>query len=113
MIPQAPWTNTGALQQEISTLKSELSRKANNHEIYEINSRVSSLEHTLGNLSSSHHELLSRMQEIQPILDVCKDLIEDSRISAFYNDGLILDLRQAIKQTLENCGEIENKGEKS
>ena len=44
MIPRAPWTNVGALQSEIASLRQMVNGKASSHEIHEVNRRMDSLE---------------------------------------------------------------------
>jgi len=62
MYLEAPWTQIGALQQEISSIKSELSRKAEGYEIHSINIRLDSMEHTLWEIGSALDGLISRLQ---------------------------------------------------
>lgn len=69
MYPEAPWTQMGALQQEINSFKYELERKVENHEIHSINSRLDSMEHTLREISAILNEFTAKMQ-------VCEDRIE-------------------------------------
>ena len=64
-LPRAPWTDTGRLQSDILSIKSELSRKVNNYEITSLNSKVVSLEHTLGELCTKVTGLCSQLQELQ------------------------------------------------
>ena len=61
----APWTDTGRLQNDIQALKNELNRKVNSCEISLLNSRVVSLEHTLGELCTRVTGLCSQLQELQ------------------------------------------------
>ena len=62
MYSSPPWTEIGALQQEVSTLRSDLHRKAESHEISEINRRLDSFEHSLREISATLDGILSRLQ---------------------------------------------------
>ena len=62
MLYEPPWTQIGALQQEVGTLKNDLHRKADSHEIHEINRRLDSMEHSLREISSALDGILSRLQ---------------------------------------------------
>ena len=64
---EAPWTQIGSLQQDVMSLKSELHRKVDSHEIHTLSRRLDSLEHTLGNLSSEFSSLLDRVQRLEGI----------------------------------------------
>ena len=63
--PQAPWTGIGALQQEVSSIKSDLHRKANSYEISTLSSKVDSLEHTIRELRTEIDGLCSRLQTLE------------------------------------------------
>ena len=49
----APWTEIGRCQQDIGSIKNELHRKVDSHEIYEINRRLDNLEHTMREICST------------------------------------------------------------
>jgi len=65
MLYEAPWTQIGALQQEVSSIKSELSRKAESYEIHSLNSRLDSVEHTVREIVSALDGLVFRLQAIE------------------------------------------------
>ncbi len=62
MLLDAPWTQIGALQQEMSNMKGELSRKAESCEIHSINCRLDNLEHSLREIIASLDGYLCRLQ---------------------------------------------------
>lgn len=62
---QPPWSEIGQLQQEISHIKNQLNNKPDNHEIYQIDSRLDSLERTCREISSEINGVLSRLQEME------------------------------------------------
>ena len=55
----------GGVEYEIRDLRSEISRKADQHEIHTLNSRVDSLERTLSDLRSTVDGLLYRLQAVE------------------------------------------------
>ena len=63
----------GGLEYEIRDVKSEISRKADKHEIHTLNSRVDSLERTLSNLSSTVNEIFSRLQTVEETQQLITD----------------------------------------
>ena len=63
--PQAPWTGIGSLQQEVSSLKQELNRKADTHEISSLNSKLVSLECTIRELRTEVDGLRFELQRLQ------------------------------------------------
>ena len=68
---QAPWTGIGALQQEIREVRNALQRKADDHEIRSLNSRVNSLEYTVRDFRSEIDGVLSKLQLMeQDILSI-------------------------------------------
>ena len=58
----APWTEIGRCQQDIHSIKSELHRKVDEHEISSINRRLDSLEHTVREISTSVDGIIFRLQ---------------------------------------------------
>ena len=58
----APWTEISRCQQDISSIKSELHRKADDHEIHSINRRLDSLEHSLREIGTALDGFLFRLQ---------------------------------------------------
>ena len=63
--PQAPWTGIGSLQQEVSSLKQELNRKADKYEISSLNSKMVSLEYTIRELRTEIDGLRFELQRLQ------------------------------------------------
>ena len=58
----APWTQIGSLQQDVSSLKSELYRKADSHEIHSLDSRLDRLADSLRSLESVVDGLRSQLE---------------------------------------------------
>lgn len=67
--PQAPWTGIGALQSDISSIKSELRGKADDYKISSLNSDVATVASSIRELSSVVDGLLDRVQ-------TCEDRIQ-------------------------------------
>jgi len=63
--PQAPWTDIGSLQNDISALRSEIRRKAESYEINKIVCRLDTLEHTCREISSKVVGFEYRLQELE------------------------------------------------
>ena len=61
---QAPWTEIGSLQSDIRSLESELRNKGETHEIHTLSSRMDSMEHSLGELSSLFDGIRTELQVI-------------------------------------------------
>ena len=55
----------GSLQSDIRDIKSELNRKVNSYEISSLNSKVASLEHTIGQLSTEVNGILFKLQTLE------------------------------------------------
>ena len=62
---QAPWTDIGSLQSDISSIKSALIGKADSHEIHSLARRLDSLEHTCREISSEVDGFKYRMQTME------------------------------------------------
>lgn len=60
-----PWTEIGNLQSEINSLKSQLSQKADSHEIHTINSTMDGLECSIREFSSTLDGLRSEIETLQ------------------------------------------------
>lgn len=65
---QAPWTDIGNLQQNIDSLKTDISRKANQHEISSLNSKMDSLECELRETRTEINGLQSELQRMEEAL---------------------------------------------
>jgi len=65
MRPAAPWTDIGAIQSEIHSLQSELSRKVNNYELSALHGRLDRLEHSVLEIRALFDGLQSRMQMLE------------------------------------------------
>jgi len=65
MQTQAPWTEIGRIQSDVSSLTSDVRNKADNHEIHSIISRLDSLERTLREISSTVDGFQFRLQELE------------------------------------------------
>ena len=63
--PQAPWTGLGQLENQISSIKSELNGKANSHEFHSLNSKVDSLERECREIRSEINGVFYRLQELE------------------------------------------------
>ncbi len=63
--PQAPWTGLGQLEREIDSVKSELHRKAETHEIHTLDRKLDSLERECREIRSSIDGILSRLQTLE------------------------------------------------
>ena len=61
----APWTDVGSLQSDISSLRDELRRKANDYDVSSLVRRVDSLEHTVRELGSTVDGFQSRLYEVE------------------------------------------------
>lgn len=65
---QPPWTNIGALQQEIYEMREKIRGKAESYEVYSINSRLDGLERTVGEIRAVCDGLVTRFEtEIQAL----------------------------------------------
>lgn len=53
----APWTDVGRLQSDISNIESQLRGKADSHEVHSLHSKLGSVEHTNQELRSDLDEL--------------------------------------------------------
>ena len=62
---QAPWTGVGSLQSECESLKQQLHRKADSHEITAANCRLDRLEHTLRQIGALVDELRNRVLQLE------------------------------------------------
>lgn len=62
---QPPWTGLGSLQSEVSSIQSELRRKANDYEVSTISSTVARLEREVGEISTICDELRTQLQACQ------------------------------------------------
>jgi len=71
--PAWPTSQIGQLESEIRNVKSDLSRKADDHEVHSALSRLDSLEHTVGEISSTLAGFGSRLQAIQEALRTAAD----------------------------------------
>lgn len=67
--PQAPWTGIGALQSEISSIKSELGRKADDYKISSLNNDVATVANAVREVSSVVDGLLTRLQKVEMRLE--------------------------------------------
>ena len=65
MNPQAPWTEIGAIQQEIRSLRDDISRKADRYELDEVCRRLDSMECSLWEISTSIAGVLDRVEAIE------------------------------------------------
>lgn len=74
----APWTEVGRLQQEVQSIRNELYRKVENHEIHSINSRLDSLEHSLRELGTTLDRIQSWMQTNEARVIVLEEKAGDS-----------------------------------
>ena len=61
----APWTDTGALQQEMNDIKQQLRGKTDDYKMAEANRRLGALEHSVQELSNRIDELLSRLERVE------------------------------------------------
>jgi hypothetical protein len=66
--PAYPTSQVGQLESEISHVKNDLARKANDYEVRALVSKVDSLEHTVGEMRATLDGTLSRLQAIQESL---------------------------------------------
>jgi len=64
MMSQAPWTDIGSLQSDISNIQSELRNKGEAHEMHTLSSRMDSMEHSLRELSSLFDGIRTELQVI-------------------------------------------------
>jgi hypothetical protein len=62
---QAPWTEIGRLQSDVSDIRNELRRKAESHEIHSLSRRLDALERTIGEISSRIDGICSRQYEME------------------------------------------------
>ena len=62
---QAPWTEVGRLQSDISEIKSALGRKVEQHELSAIHRRLDSLESSIGAISTALDGLRSRCEAME------------------------------------------------
>jgi len=62
---QAPWTGIGSLQSDVSSLKQELSRKAESYELHSINRRLDHLEHSMREIRSMLDSLRNRIETLE------------------------------------------------
>ena len=65
MQTQAPWTEVGRLQSDVSDIKRQLNGKVDDHEIYSLRSKVDSLEHSLREISTSLDEFRYRIEDAE------------------------------------------------
>lgn len=63
--PTNPSSQLGQLESEIRNLKSEIRRKADDHQINTINNRLDSLERSLREICSQVDGLLFKVQELE------------------------------------------------
>jgi hypothetical protein len=73
---QPPWTDIGRIQQDVDQIKSELHRKADSHEIYQIKSTLDRLEHSIGEVSALSSGLSSAVETLQNKIEVLWDHYE-------------------------------------
>ena len=74
MRPAAPWTDTGALQAGIQSLKQQVSRKAEAHEIHEINRKLDGLERSIREVRAENDGFRTQFDTLREILfEVCPD----------------------------------------
>jgi len=59
---QAPWTEIGRLQSEVSDINRQLNGKVESYEVHAIRSNVDSLERSFRSLSSDFDELRFRVE---------------------------------------------------
>ena len=60
-----PWTGLGRVEAEISSIKSELNRKADSHETHSLRSDVDRLEHTVRELRTEVDGVRVKRQEME------------------------------------------------
>ncbi len=60
-----PGTAIGSLSSDLATLKNELNRKADDHEIHSLSSKVDSLECSMREIRSETDELRYRLQALE------------------------------------------------
>lgn len=65
MFPAHPCSDTGQLQSEISVLRNKVNGKADDYEIHEINSKLNSMEHSIGEIETKVDDFLYQLQELQ------------------------------------------------
>jgi archaellum component FlaC len=62
---QAPWTDIGRIQSEISSIENQIRGKADNHEIHSIHSRLDNLERECREIRSLFDGIRSELQTAQ------------------------------------------------
>ena len=62
---QAPWTEIEKLRQDIISIKSALSGKAEKHEIHSANNAVDRLECSIGEIKASMDRMKYRLQILE------------------------------------------------
>ena len=65
MQTQAPWTEIGRLQSDVSDIKRQLNNKADSNEMHEISRKLDSLERSLRQVSSDTDELRCRVEDAE------------------------------------------------
>ena len=73
MQTQAPWTEIGRLQSDVSDIKRQLNNKVDNHEIHTLRNNVDSLERSMWELSSSVDELRGRIEDAENKIMILED----------------------------------------
>jgi len=76
MPTQAPWTEIGRLQSDLSDVKRQLNNKAENHEIHTLNIKVDSMERSMRELSSNIDELRYRIEDAENKITQVESSIE-------------------------------------
>ena len=66
---QAPWTEIGRLQSDVSDIKRQLNGKVESHEIHSLKSNVDSMERSLREISSNFDALRYRVEETENKID--------------------------------------------
>ena len=70
---ESPFTGLGRLQGDLESIKSEVSRKANDYEIRETNSALGRLEHSVRQLESTVDSLRTELQDVKDKLAIYED----------------------------------------
>jgi len=62
---QAPWTDIGRLQQDISDLQRRLGNKVESYEVGNINRKLHDLANTVAHIQSQVNEMLNKIHALE------------------------------------------------
>lgn len=68
-----PWTDLGRVESDVASIKSDLYRKADSHEVHSLQRNVDSLEYTVRELSAEIDRLRAQLDPREMALAILRD----------------------------------------